>query len=72
MLGKSTRKPDQKISARLLLRFWLFWRCCGVMMLIGYMRVSKSDSSQVLHLQRDALLIATEGEPVAPLASPCP
>jgi hypothetical protein len=24
----------------------------GVMMLIGYMRVSKSDSSQVLHLQQ--------------------
>jgi hypothetical protein len=40
--------------------------------LIGYMRVSKSDSSQVLHLQRDALLIVAEGEPVAPLASPCP
>jgi hypothetical protein len=36
------------------------------------MRVSKSDSSQVLHLQRDALLIVTEGEPVAPLASPTP
>jgi DNA invertase Pin-like site-specific DNA recombinase len=28
------------------------------MMLIGYMRVSKSDGSQVLHLQRDALLAA--------------
>jgi DNA invertase Pin-like site-specific DNA recombinase len=27
-------------------------------MLIGYMRVSKSDGSQVLHLQRDALLEA--------------
>jgi len=28
------------------------------MLLIGYMRVSKSDGSQVLHLQRDALLAA--------------
>jgi DNA invertase Pin-like site-specific DNA recombinase len=28
-------------------------------MLIGYMRVSKSDGSQVLHLQRDALLEAS-------------
>jgi DNA invertase Pin-like site-specific DNA recombinase len=27
-------------------------------MLIGYMRVSRSDGSQVLHLQRDALLEA--------------
>ena len=27
-------------------------------MLVGYMRVSKADGSQVLHLQRDALLAA--------------
>jgi DNA invertase Pin-like site-specific DNA recombinase len=27
-------------------------------MLIGYMRVSKSDGSQNLHLQRDALIAA--------------
>ncbi len=27
-------------------------------MLIGYMRVSKSDGSQVTHLQRDALVTA--------------
>ena len=31
-------------------------------MLIGYMRVSKSDGSQTVDLQRDALLALTESE----------
>lgn len=31
-------------------------------MLIGYMRVSKTDGSQVLDLQKDALLAAGVGE----------
>ena len=30
----------------------------GIFMLLGYMRVSKADGSQVLDLQRDALIAA--------------
>jgi DNA invertase Pin-like site-specific DNA recombinase len=38
--------------------FESIFSCDGGAMLIGYMRVSKSDGSQVLDLQRDALLAA--------------
>ena len=65
MPDESTKKPTRKAVLACLAASW-------VVILIGYMRVSKSDSSQVLHLQRDVLLIVTEGEPVAPLASPMP
>jgi hypothetical protein len=43
---------------------WKLWPSCHIIerlnntMLIGYMRVSKSDGSQTIDLQRDALIAA--------------
>src|SRR6266853_5941771 len=51
-----TQKPNAKNKARLpppASGFWAHGKGC---MLIGYIRVSKSDGSQVLDLQRDALV----------------
>lgn len=52
-----------RLSDTIFGTFGLFFMChingrLGDIMLIGYMRVSKSDGSQVLDLQRDALLEA--------------
>ena len=44
-------------SNRILARHFLRQRLSSTM-LIGYMRVSKSDGSQTVDLQRDALIIA--------------
>jgi len=51
-----TQKPNAKNKARLPPPASGFWAHGKVCMLIGYVRVSKSDGSQVLDLQRDALV----------------
>ena len=53
-----TQKPNAKNNARLPPPVSGFWVHGKVRMLIGYIRVSKSDGSQVLDLQRDALFEA--------------
>lgn len=55
---KTTRKPIEKIKAILYLCLYLFLHYFLIIMLVGYIRVSKSDGSQTLEPQRDALLDA--------------
>jgi DNA invertase Pin-like site-specific DNA recombinase len=58
MIVQTTRKPNQKKNARIESDFYLFLCMREGNMQIGYIRVSKNDGSQLLDLQRDALLEA--------------
>ena len=55
---KTTRKLIEKIKAILYPCHYLFLHYLLITMLVGYIRVSKSDGSQTLEPQRDALLAA--------------
>ena len=54
MVGRTTRKLIEKNNTKFYGQIYLFLRFA--VMLIGYVRVSKSDGSQTLAPQRDALL----------------
>lgn len=57
IVALTTRKAIKKINTRLLVWFYVFW-WGDYKMFIGYVRVSKSDGSQSLDLQSDALFSA--------------
>lgn len=53
-----TRYPSVSTARKCLDYPWRFSICGRGNMLIGYMQVSKADSSQTNNLQRDALIAA--------------
>jgi hypothetical protein len=53
MMPQTTRKPIKNNNIRLISKIYVFWQRENEIMPIGYIRISKSDGSQDLDLQRD-------------------